>query len=325
MRVRARAGAPEVRDFAPGSDMFLADVLAGLGRPRKELPCKYLYDEKGSELFERICELDEYYLTRTELSIMGEHAPRMAEALGEEVLLIEYGSGSGRKTRLLLDELKAPAGYVPIDISREALEKSVAELRGSYPGLEVLPVCADYTKPFTMPVPSGSVDHRAVYFPGSTIGNFSPIEARNFLVKVVKLVGARGGLLIGVDLKKDRGVLEAAYDDAEGVTAAFDLNMLERINRELGADFDLGAFRHLAIYDEDVGRIEMHLVSERAQVVRVAGRAFRFRSGETIHTESSYKFEIREFQEMAAAAGLEAKKVWTDPGRLFSVHHLTVA
>jgi len=325
MRTRAKAIEPEVRDFAPGSDLFLSDVLAGLSRPKKELPCKYLYDEKGSELFERICDLDEYYLTRTELSIMEEHAPQMAKALGTRVLLMEYGSGSGKKTRHLLDHLEDPAGYVPIDISRDALEKSVAELRQEYPKLEVIPVCADYTKPFAMPAPSGPVDHRAVYFPGSTVGNFAPIEARNFLVKVVKLVGARGGLLIGVDLKKDRKVLEAAYDDREGVTAAFDLNMLERINRELGGDFDLESFTHRAVYNEDAGRIEMHLVSRRAQSVRIGGRSIRFGKGETIHTESSHKFEIKEFQKMAAAAGLTARKVWTDPKRLFSVHHLTVA
>ncbi len=318
------ARAIRLRDYAPGTERFLEDVLDGLRRPRKRIPCKYFYDERGSQLFERICDLDEYYLTRTELAIMDRHAGEMAGALGPGVLLIEYGSGSGRKTRLLLDRLDAPAGYVPIDISAEALADSARRLATEYPTLEVLPVCADYTAPFRIPQPSRPVTRRAVYFPGSTIGNFSPAGARRFLAHVARVVGPGGRLIVGMDLRKDPAVLEAAYDDAEGVTAAFNLNLLNRINRELGGDFRLERFRHLARYNSRQGRIEIYIVSSVEQTVTIAGERVHFRAGEKIHTEYSYKFDLEQVREMASRAGLTVRRIWTDPKKYFSVQYMTV-
>jgi len=318
------ARAVTMRDYAPGTERFLEDVLEGLRRPRKRIPCKYFYDERGSGLFERICDLDEYYLTRTELAIMDRHAGEMAAALGSGVLLIEYGSGSGRKTRLLLDRLETPAGYVPIDISAEALAASARQLAAEYPSLEVLPVRADYTAPFRIPQPSRPVTRRAVYFPGSTIGNFSPAGARRFLAHVARVVGPGGALVVGMDLRKDPEVLEAAYDDAEGVTAAFNLNLLSRINRELGGNLKLERFRHMARYNERQGRIEIYIVSRVEQTVTIAGERIHFRAGEKIHTEYSYKFEPAQVREMAARAGLTVRKVWTDPRKYFSVQYMTV-
>jgi len=297
-------------------------VWAGLGGARKTLPCKYLYDARGSQLFERICELAEYYPTRTELAIMEAHAGEMARRLGPRCLLVEYGSGSSRKTRLLLDRLEAPAGYVPIDISRDALAASVRALAEAYPDLEVLPVCADYTEPIELPVPSRPAARRGVYFPGSTIGNFSPAEAQRFLARMARVAGRGGAILIGVDLRKDRRTLERAYDDASGVTAAFNLNLLSRLNRELGADFDPGRFAHRAVWNEAAGRVEMHLVSRTRQSVSVAGRRFAFAAGESIHTENSYKYTLEQFARLAAGAGLTVERVWTDPRERFSVQYL---
>jgi len=321
--MRQSARAIRMRDYAPGTDRFLEDVLDGLRRPRKRIPCKYFYDERGSKLFEAICDLDEYYLTRTELAIMDRHAGAMAKALGRGVLLIEYGSGSGRKTRLLLDRLKEPAAYVPIDISSEALAASSRALAAEYPSLEVLPVCADYTAPFAMPKPARPVARRAVYFPGSTIGNFSPAGARRFLAHVAGVVGSGGGLIVGMDLRKDPAILEAAYDDAAGVTARFNLNLLARINRELGANFRLERFRHLAWYNVGQGRIEIYIVSRVEQTVTIAGETIRFRAGEKIHTEYSHKYDLDQVREMAASAGLTVRRVWTDPKRYFSVQYMT--
>jgi dimethylhistidine N-methyltransferase len=317
-------GAPTLRGGDPADGSFLADVLEGLNKRQKEIPCKYFYDARGSELFEEITDLDEYYPTRTELAIMTEYAEEMAEALGEGCLLIEYGSGSSRKTRLLLDKLKDPAAYVPIEISREALTASAAELAKAYPSLEILPVWADYTSPIDLPTPSKPVTHRAVYFPGSTIGNFMPAEAKEFLSHVADVVGPGGGVLIGVDLKKDVATLEAAYDDQEGVTAAFNMNLLERINRELDGEFPLEGFRHRAVYNRERGRVELHLVSQSDQQVRIAGEEIAFKKGETIHTENSYKYDLEEFKALAAMAGFEFKRVWMDRRKLFSVQHLTV-
>ena len=309
--------------IAPGAPRFCIEVLAGLSRARKTLPCKYLYDERGSALFERICELDEYYPTRTELAILAAYADEMAERLGARCLLVEYGSGSGRKTRLLLDHLCEPAGYVPIDISSEALGASARALAADYPELEVLPVCADYTEPLELPRPARPAARRGVFFPGSTIGNFTPLEAQRFLGRMARVAGVGGGMLIGVDLRKDRSVLEPAYDDALGVTAAFNRNLLARINRELGADFELDRFRHLARWNAAAGRVEMHLVSEVEQRVRVADAEFRFAAGETIHTENSYKYALDEFAALAVQAGLAVRRVWTDRDALFSVQYLT--
>jgi dimethylhistidine N-methyltransferase len=314
----------ELRDFGPARERLLSDALAGLLAPRKTLPCKYFYDERGSALFERICELDEYYPTRTELTILRARAGAMAAALGPDCLVLEYGSGSGVKTQLLLEHLERPVAYVPVDISREHLLRSAAALSARYPALPVLPVCADFTQPFALPRPPRPPRRRAAYFPGSTIGNFAPAEARKFLTQVAELCGPGGALLIGVDLKKSRAVLERAYDDALGVTAAFNANLLRRLNRELGADFQLDQFAHRAFWNEVEGRVEMHLVSRSAQEVRLAGRRVRFEAGETIHTENSYKYDLRGFASLARSAGFEVEQVWVDGAALFSVQALRV-
>jgi dimethylhistidine N-methyltransferase len=322
--MKPTARSPRPGRPADGADAMLREVLAGLARPHKQLPCKYFYDERGSRLFDEICELEEYYLTRCELAILRRHAGQMAGRLGPACALIEYGSGSSLKTRLLLDRLDRPAAYVPVDISGEHLLRSARELARAYPGLEVAPVCADFTRPFTLPPLRQSPRRRVVYFSGSTIGNFGPAEATALLAGIARLCGPGGGLLIGVDLKKDRAILEPAYDDTRGVTAAFNLNLLARINRELGADFDLGRFRHRAFYNEGAGRIEMHIVSRAAQTVHVGGTAFELAEGETICTEYSYKYGLDEFRDLAARAGLALEQVWTDEKGLFSVQYLGV-
>jgi dimethylhistidine N-methyltransferase len=319
----AAAAHPELSDFEPERDAFLSEVLEGLARPQKALPCKYFYDARGSALFDRICALDEYYPTRTELGILRRHAGAMAAALGPRCLLFEYGSGSSVKTELLLARLEAPAAYVPVDISREHLLRAAAALAARHRRLRVLPVCADFTRPFALPAVADAA-RRVAYFPGSTIGNFGPAEARKFLTQVAEQCGPGGALLIGVDLRKARSILEPAYDDAEGVTAEFNRNLLRRINRELGADFDLAAFDHLAFWNGNEGRIEMHLVSRRDQVVSLAGQRLAFRRGETIHTESSYKYELRDFAALARSAGFEVERAWLDDERLFSVQLLRV-
>jgi L-histidine Nalpha-methyltransferase len=311
-------------DFGPEPGSFREEVLCGLRKPQKELPSKFFYDERGSHLFEQICALDEYYLTRTELGIMRDHASEMAEALGPQCLLVEYGSGSSTKTRLLLTQLQQPAAYVPIDISKEHLIQAAMALVAAYPDLEVLPVCADYTTDFELPMPTAPATRRVVYYPGSTIGNFDRAPALRFLRHIAGVCGPRGGLLIGVDLRKDPGKLHHAYNDWEGVTAAFNLNLLARINRELAADFSLDHFRHYAFYNPRAGRVEMHLVSLANQTVHVGDAAFSFEIGESIWTESSYKYRLDEFADMAGAAGLAVEQVWTDPQALFSVQYLTV-
>jgi dimethylhistidine N-methyltransferase len=313
-----------VLDCAPDADDFLQEVLHGLRQPQKTLPCKFFYDERGSQLFDAICELPEYYPTRTELGIMQAHVAEMAKCLGRSCMLVEFGSGSGIKTRVLLDHLQEPVAYIPVDISRECLHNSAAMLQARYPALRVLPVCADYTQLFALPVVEIPYARNAVYFPGSTIGNFTVREAHEFLCRVAKLCGPGGGLLIGVDLKKDRHILEAAYNDAQGVTAAFNLNVLQRINEELGGDFNLDAFEHCAIYNADEGRIEMHLVSRYAQTVRVDNRDFGFRAGETILTEYSHKYSLDGFARLAMRSGWRLQNVWTDEQQMFSVQYLTV-
>lgn len=302
---------------------FLADVLAGLARPQKEISCKWLYDARGSHLFERICELEEYYPTRTELGIMEGHARAMAALLGPGCALLEYGSGSSLKTRLLLHHLARPAAYVPIDISAPALAAATSRLARAFPTLRVLPVCADFTARLELPLAGLAALRRAVYFPGSTIGNFHKPEVVTFLREVGRQCGPGGGLLIGVDLRKERAVLERAYDDALGVTAAFDLNVLVRANRELDADFRCDHFRHEARFDERHGRVEMHLVSTSSQRVAVGGETFRFSEGESIWTESSYKYGTREFATLAALAGWRCEATWTDERAWFSVQYLT--
>lgn len=311
-----------LHDFNPGRGRFLAEVLNGLRKAQKELPSKYFYDEQGSLLYERICALDEYYIPRVETAIMVAHIEEMVELIGPRVLLIEYGSGNCLKTRMLLDHLHEPVAYVPIDISREWLLSAAEELVADYPGLEVLPVCADYTSGFDLPVPRRPSDRAVVYFPGSTIGNFDPVPAKLFLEHIAEVCRPGGGLLIGVDLKKDPHVLHRAYNDSQGVTAAFNLNLLERINRELNCDFELGWFQHYAFYNPGEGRIEMHLVSLRDQTVHLDDVAIPFVEGESIWTESSYKFNLDEFQQMATAAGFKVERAWTDNQQWFSVQYL---
>ena len=289
------------------ADDFLHDVLHGLRRRRKRLPCKYFYDAAGSALFDRICELDEYYLTRCELDLLRRHAAEMAEAAGPGAALIEYGSGSSLKTRLLLDQLREPAAYVPVDISGEHLNRSAARLRRRYPALPVLPVAADFTQPFELPPLPPDVGRRVVLFSGSTIGNFRPTEAARLLRQMARVCGPDGALLVAADLKKDRAILEAAYNDRLGVTAAFNLNLLTRINRELHADFVVERFRHHAFYNARRGRMEMHLVSLANQTVHLGGVALAFARGETIRTEFSYKYSPSDFAELAKRAGLKVR------------------
>lgn len=308
-------------DLEPRVESFRDAVLAGLSRTPKEIPCRFFYDEAGARLFETICELPEYYPTRTELGLLARHAPEIARLAGPGARLIEFGSGSSRKVRLLLDALEDPACYVAIDISREHLLAASDDLAAQFPGVAVAAVCADYTRPFELPPLTGS-GKRLGFFPGSTIGNFTPPEAATFLIGCRRLLGPDAEMLVGVDLKKEPAVLHAAYNDAAGVTAAFNLNLLTRINRELQADFDRDRFAHVAFFNTMLGRIEMHLESRAEQDVTVAGRSFRFARGERIHTENSYKYGIAEFHEVASAAGFRPVAVWTDPDRRFSLHYL---
>lgn len=302
-------------------DRFRRDVLAGLSRPKRELPCKYLYDEPGAHLFELICGLKEYYPTRTETGILRQNIKEIAAFLEPHTNFVDLGSGSGQKTRLLLEHLNQPASYCPVDVAWKQLLECSGRLARDYPGLEVRPVCADYTDTFELPFPAGS-GPTTVFFPGSTIGNFEPGEAGLFLRRIAELCGPAGGLLIGVDLRKAPEVLNAAYNDSQGVTAKFNLNLLARANRELQAGFDVSQFQHHAFYNETAHRIEMHLVSQRPQCVPVDGTTFTFARGESIVTEHSYKYTIDEFGQLAARAGFEVVRHWTDERRWFSVVYL---
>lgn len=296
---------------------FRDDVVAGLSKVQKTLPAKYFYDEAGSRLFDRICDLPEYYPTRTELGILGENAAAMAECCGPQALLIELGAGSLTKIRFILKELDRPAGFIPVDVSGEHLRAASKELQRDFPKLDIREVAADFTRPFRLPNPPHR--KRVVYFPGSTLGNFEVAEADALLRRIAALAGPGGGLLLGIDLVKSKPILEAAYNDAAGVTAAFNLNLLARINRELDGDFDLHAFEHRAFYDPKLARIEMHLRSTVDQVVAVAGGEFRFAAGETIHTENSHKYDLEELASRAAGCGLRLTHGWTDPKRWFAV------
>ena len=301
------------------------EVCAGLRHVPKRLPSKYFYDARGSELFERICEQPEYYLTRVELALMQERLHDIAGAVGSGVQLIELGSGSGLKTRLLLSALPNCVSYVPIDISESALADSVRVLEHEFPRIAVQPVCADFTLPLARPRPHPAARRRVLYFPGSTIGNFDTRGAVGLLRRMHALVGPGGAALIGVDLKKETATLEAAYNDRAGVTAEFTLNMLERFNRELGADFDLAAFRHRARYNPMAGRIETHLVSLREQEVRIDGQRFPFAVDEPTLVEYSCKYSVPEFVRLAVRAGWRSARIWTDAERRFSIHFLTDA
>lgn len=302
----------------------LREVLAGLRVEPKTIHPKYFYDERGSQLFDRITETEEYYPTRTEIAILDEHGDAMGELVGPRALVIEPGAGSVTKIRRLLDHLDRPAAFVPIDISLEHLRKNAAILQEDHPDLEILPLAADYTNDYEIPEPSGDYRRRVVFFPGSTVGNFPREEALEFLRHLAEVAGPGGGLLIGVDLVKDGDVLHRAYDDSEGVTAEFNKNLLARFNRELDADFDLDRFRHLAVWNGEEERIEIYLVSERDQTVHVGGEAISFGEGERILTEYSQKFTRESFARMAAEAGFEVVRVWTDPKEYFSVQYLRV-
>jgi L-histidine Nalpha-methyltransferase len=308
------------RDARGGRPVFLEDVIEGLSRPRKSLSPKYFYDAEGSRLFERICRLREYYPTRVELAVTKQNLSQVARFAGRGAALIEYGSGEGVKTRLLLQALR-PALYTPVDISQDALERAVPRLQRAFPRLRIVPVRGDFSRPLDIP-PLPERARRVVYFPGSTIGNLTPDEAHAFLKMTRAQVGNRGAMIVGVDLKKDANVLHAAYNDAQGVTAAFNLNLLARINRELGGNFDLRRFAHYAFYEPSAGRIEMHLVSTEQQAVTIGAHRFSFERGESIHTENSYKYSIAEFQALAGKAGFRPAKVWTDARCWFSVHGL---
>lgn len=310
-------------DLAPTEESFRDAVIAGLSRPRKAIPCKFLYDAAGSALFEQICDLPEYYPTRTERRILWRRAAEIADLAGPRPQLIEFGSGSSDKTRILLDALR-PSYYVPIDISRAQLAAAANALTSQYDDVEIVPICADYTRGDFVPALPWSQGGRLGFFPGSTIGNFEPEEAESFLGRCADLLGSGGGLVIGVDLKKRKDILHAAYNDARGVTAAFNLNLLARMNRELDADFDVARFAHDAFYSEREGRIEIYIRSLVSQRVRVAGEVFDFAAGERIHTEYSYKYHLDEFRRLAGRAGFYPERAWTDQNRLFIVHFLRV-
>jgi len=310
-----QVSAPELADF-------FADVITGLSSNPRTIPCKYFYDARGAALFQKICE---YYVTRTEIDILDRSRTDIALQLGPNVELIGLGTGAGTKTRILIEALQNPAVYISVDISEKQLRESTALFRKIFPNLEILPVSADYLQPVVLPSPNRKPARKIVYFPGSTIGNFDPDEAMQFLRRIANVCRGGGGLLIGVDLKKDREVLEAAYNDSAGVTAEFNLNLLQRINRELGADFDLDQWRHLAIYNSNAGRIEMHLISETDQLVHLNEHKFHFRRAEKIITEFSYKYTPREFAALGAKAGFNFVRTWTDDARLFGVFYFVMA
>ena len=308
-----------VQDIDTG---FLNDVLSGLGRREKELQCKYFYDERGSQLFDQICELDEYYLTRTEQWIMDRYVADMAGQIGQDVMLIEFGSGSSVKSQTLLSALQDPVAYVPVDISEEHLLNTAEQLKTMYPEVEILPIVADFTKDFDLPSTKRKPSHAAVYFPGSTIGNFTTDQAAGMLARFAKLLGPQGGLLIGIDLQKDPEIINLAYNDSEGTTAEFNLNLLHRINRELGGNFDVDQFEHRSVYSEASGRVEIFIDSCIEQTVTIAGTKFKFEAGESILTEYSHKYRVDGFAELAASCGFSLHKTWSDDEQLFAVLHL---
>ena len=315
----------ELLDLEPAATDDESEILAGLSRDQKEISPKYFYDETGSRLFDQICKQPEYYPTRTEIGIMQAHVDEISGQIGPQASIIEFGSGSSIKTRLLLENLEEPAAYVPVDISREHLINAAKELAQDYPHIEVLPVCADFTKPFDLPQPEITPRRNMVFFPGSTIGNFAKSEAQKLLSVMREEAKDDGALLIGVDLDKSRPVLERAYNDAAGVTADFNLNLLARLNEEHDANFDLELFEHDAIYDADESRIEMRLVSLKKQSIEIAGEAISMDKGEYIVTEHSHKYSREGFAAMANTAGFDVHSVWTDPDELFSVQYLEAA
>lgn len=309
-------------DLHPSPDDITGDVLTGLSGTPKRLPSKYFYDRRGSELFEQITRQPEYYLTRIELALLEASGAEISDAVGPRAHVVEYGSGSGRKTRILLDALEDPVAYTPIEISRAALLASVERLDREFDDVEVLPVCADFTHPVAIPAPQRVADHALVFFPGSTLGNFIPDEARRLLRAMHHTMGDRGGALLGIDLQKSPEIIEAAYNDAAGVTAEFTLNLLARLNRDIGSNFDVDAFKHRANYSIERGCIETFLVSRKAQTVCVESRAFQFAKGEAIQVEYSHKYTDTTFAQLAAGAGLKVVQGWNDPKDWFGLRLL---
>ncbi len=320
---RPAKGAPSSAQDRQQRD--LEDILQGLSQSRKRLPTRLLYDAEGSRIFEEICRLPEYTVTRTESALLRAHGPDIARFVGPSASVIEPGAGSGEKTRLLLNMLQLPLLYAPIDVDREALARCSTTIRAENPGLKVVPVHGDFTKLATLMLPESGASRRLLYFPGSTIGNFEPTAVQALLLRFRKLCGTDGRLLIGVDLRKNPQRLLRAYDDAAGVTARFNLNLLAHLNREFGATFDIEAFSHRAYYDRHLHRIEMHLVSRTDQTVCVGNQRFEFGAGEYIHTENSYKYLPSQFKRLAAAAGWSGWRLWMDPQRTFSIHGFEAA
>jgi L-histidine N-alpha-methyltransferase len=304
------------------TDALTNGVLEGMRKHPRQLSPVWFYDELGSFLFDSICELPEYYLTRTERQIMRQHAPDMAHHIGPDAAIIEFGSGTSTKTRDLLTQLEKPAAYVPVDIARDHLLAAASAIARDYSTLRVIPICADFTQPFDLPTTVYAAARRVVYFPGSTLGNFDPAQARGLLQRMRQIIGANGAVLIGIDLKKDPRILERAYNDRAGVTAEFNINALRHLNRELGTDFDLDAFEHLAVWVEDQSRIEMHLVSKRDQTVHLGDESVEIEKGEHLTTEFCHKYTLETFADLAATAGLSVSRVWMDPAKQFSVQLL---
>ena len=315
----------ELTDLHPSRDDLLGDVLAGLSGTPKRLPSKYFYDRRGSELFEEITRQPEYYLTRVELALLEAECSNIAGVVGPRAHVVEYGSGSGRKTRLLLDALEDPVAYTPVEISRSALVGSVEHLDREFVPVQMLPVLGDFTQPVPLPEPEREARRVLVFFPGSTLGNLTNAESVRLLTAMRETMGPRGAALIGIDLQKSPQLIEAAYNDAAGVTAAFTLNLLVRLNRELGANFDLDAFRHRAVYVPEAGRIETFIDSQRAQTVTVQGKRFEFAAGEAMQVEYSHKYTDEGFAALAARAGLRVVQGWNDPEDWFGLRLLQPA
>jgi dimethylhistidine N-methyltransferase len=308
-------------DLVPDQQDFRAAVIEGLSRPAKAIPCRFLYDERGSTLFDQICDLPEYYPTRTEIAILKAYAADMAQAIGPEAQLVELGSGSSAKVGILLDALDKPAGYVPIDIAGEHLLAASRRIQAEYPRLHIEAICADFAQAFDLPANRGG-GRRVGFYPGSTIGNLEPSEAVGFLAGWARRLGRGALMIVGVDLRKSASIVGPAYDDAQGITARFSLNLLVRANRELGANFDVGCFRHRAVCNADTGRVRIDLVSMADQRVTIDGQSFSIAKDEPLHVENSWKYSIADFQALAQAAGFGTVKVWTDAKALFSVHLL---
>ena len=310
-------------DYQPKQASFIDEVIQGMQQTPRKLEPKFFYDERGSQLFDAICDTEEYYPTKTEMAILKQNIDEIAGYIGEKCLLIEPGSGSSQKVRIMLDEVN-PRAYMPLDISKDYLCYAANNIAEEFPWLEVHAACVDYTSPFLLPCCHEDA-RKVAFFPGSSIGNFDPEQAVTFLKNIALLIDTSGGLLIGVDLKKETKILNAAYNDEAGITAEFNKNLLTRIRNELDADIDNTKFKHHAFYNEKMGRIEMHLVCKEDHTLSIDGHEFEFLKDESIHTESSYKYTIPEFQHLARKAGFIAQKVWTDSKGLFSVHYFEVA